>query len=131
MSCNLVGDYLLSKSELICSTNPSVRLKLCTRKAPDPGKPSNYLMHVSPAGDMEYLSSMYPITGADAGPVPSYVIEYQSVKYRMEIDAGGLVAKISPYADAATSKPVTQSARSTRIRRHIIPQKIGNQLNLF
>jgi hypothetical protein len=81
MSSKLIGDYQLSKSNLIGNNQIFV---FCTRKHPTPTKPKYYLLHKI-GNKFTYISSLYQ-TDSKSECVSSYTFDFKENNYMLDIN---------------------------------------------
>lgn len=93
MSSKLIGDYQLSKSELIGNNQIFV---FCTRKHPTPTKPKYYLLQKI-GNKFTYISSLYQTNKSEC--VSSFTFDFKENNYMLDINncnSTALINSITP-----------------------------------
>lgn len=80
MTTNLVGNYQITKSNLVSN---SLHLVISERKKPEINKPKRYLLLKQGDKSFKYISSLYPSKEGDN----SFEIDYNDIKYILRLDA--------------------------------------------
>jgi hypothetical protein len=91
MGTNLIGNYHLSKSNLI---KGETHLVIGTRHKPAINKPKHYLLARLSPTNHKYISSLYPTDGA--GNLLNFTFDYGGGTYQLSMDKATETAKIDP-----------------------------------